>query len=139
MIPRTAAAAAALAALAIARAAVAAPTPSPTPIAAPAPGASATPMALTLAQAEDIALASSPALALARGQLNAAQGGIGFARAGALPDLAGSASSSRSKSVSPAGSFAPGFPANATSERSFAWTPAWSRQNFTAPSGNAMV
>jgi outer membrane protein len=112
MIPRTAAAAAALAVFAAAGKALAAsPTPAPA-MTAPAP--STTPMALTLAQADDIALASSPALALARGQLNLAEGGIGVARAGELPALTGSAATSRSKSVSPAGSFAPGFPANAT-------------------------
>ena len=121
MIPRTAAAAAALAVLAAAGRAMAAyptPAPSSTPVmASPAPAPPAppsAPMALTLAQAENIALASSPALALARGQLVAAQAGIGVARAGELPGISGAAGTSRSKSVSPAGSFAPGFPANAT-------------------------
>jgi outer membrane protein len=127
MIPRTAAAAAALALFAVGHAAMAAsPTPapmasparvaSPPPMASPAPvaspAASATPMALTLVQAEDIALAQSPQLALARGQLEGAQAGIGISQAGGLPNITGAAATSRSKSVSPGGSFAPGLPAS---------------------------
>jgi len=115
MIPRTAAAAAALAVFAAAHSAVAAPAPMPSPPPAPAataPNPSATPMALTLAQAEDIALASSPALAFARGQLEQSQAGIGISRAAGLPDITGAAATSRSKSVSAGGSFAPGLPAS---------------------------
>jgi outer membrane protein len=99
MTPRLAAAAAALASLAIAHASFASSPPPATP--APSP----TPLALTLSQAEDIAIASSPALALARGQLAQAQAGIGEARSGALPNLAGAASTSHSKSTVAAGSF----------------------------------
>ncbi len=118
MIPRTAALAAALAVLTGAHIAQAAPTPTPSPSpmksAYPAPAASpvaqpaagATPMPLTLAQAESIALASSPALAFARGQLNQALASIGTARAGELPNISGTAGTSRSKSVSPPGNFA---------------------------------
>lgn len=110
MIPRTAAVAAALAFFAVGQAAMAAsPTPAPVPVPAP-PAASATPMALTLVQAEDIALAQSPQLSLARAQLESAQAGIGIARAGGLPDLTGAAATSRSKSMSSGGSFAPGIP-----------------------------
>lgn len=111
MIPRTAAAAAALAVFAGARIPLAAaPMPAPTPVAPVASAASATPMALTLAQAEDIALASSPTLALARGQLNAANGEIGVARSGGLPNLSISGSDQRSFSTTPAGEFGHGSP-----------------------------
>ena len=117
MIPRFAAVAAALAVFAGAHAASAKPTPSPAPSAAPsmspavpAPGQmpqpGATPLALTLGQAEAIALASSPTLALARGQLEQTQAGIGIARAGELPNIGGTASTARSKNVSPPGNFA---------------------------------
>lgn len=110
MTPRIAAAAAALAlfsaagsALALAAPAPAAPAPAapaPTTPAPAAPSASATPMALNLAQAEDIALASSPALALARGQLLQAQGGVNVARSSGLPNLGVSGSSTRIRSSS---------------------------------------
>jgi outer membrane protein len=103
MTPRFAAAAAAFLVLSAARAAFAAPTPAPTS----APSMSnQIPMSLDLSQAETIALASSPALALARGQLESALGSVGTARAGELPDISGSASTGRSKNVSPPGNFA---------------------------------
>ena len=117
MIPRTAAAAVAFIILA-AGPALAAPSPTPSPRpspmgagATPAPAApysaSATqPMALTLSQAETIALASSPALALARGQLESALGALGTSRAGELPNISGAANTGRAKSVSPPGNFA---------------------------------
>jgi len=113
MTPRFAAAAAAFLVLTAARAAIAAPAPSPSPSSTPAPPMSSsttsmsqTPMSLNLSQAETIALASSPALAFARGQLESALGAVGTSRAGELPNISGSASTGRSKSVSPPGNFA---------------------------------
>src|SRR4029077_17551805 len=102
MPPRTAAAAAAflvLSAAGAAVAAVAAPTPAPMPYASPTtqPVSNRIPMSLTLSQAEQIARASSPALALARGQLESALGGIGTAQAGELPNISGLASTGRAK------------------------------------------
>lgn len=103
MIPRIAAAAGALAIFATAQAAFAAPTPAtPAPMSMPAPvaipAASGPPVALTLTQAEDIALASSPALAFARAQYAQAAAGVGSARSGALPNIAITGSTIRSKS-----------------------------------------
>lgn len=111
MTPRFAAAAAAFVVLSVSRAALAAPAPSPVPSAMPAPSTAAPsmtqiPMSLNLSQAETIALASSPALALARGQLESALGSVGTARAGELPNISGLAGTSRAKSVSPPGNFA---------------------------------
>jgi len=114
MTPRFAAAAAAFLVLAAARAAIAAPAPSPSPSSVPAPAMSSAssspstsqiPMSLNLSQAETIALASSPALALARGQLESALGSVGTSRAGELPNISGSASTGRAKSISPPGNF----------------------------------
>lgn len=118
MTPRFAAAAAAFLVLSAAQAAFAAPTPAPTPAATYTPSMAAPstsspsgsmnqiPMSLNLSQAETIALASSPALALARGQLESALGSVGTARAGELPNISGLASAGRSKNVSPPGNFA---------------------------------
>ncbi|HET9341793.1 MAG TPA: TolC family protein [Candidatus Eremiobacteraceae bacterium] len=111
MTPRFAAAAAAFLVLTAARAALAAPTPSPSPSSMSAPAMSSTqpstqiPMSINLSQAETIALASSPVLALARGQLESSLGSVGTARAGELPNISGSASTGRAKSISPPGNF----------------------------------
>ncbi|HEY7994300.1 MAG TPA: TolC family protein [Candidatus Eremiobacteraceae bacterium] len=104
MTPRFAAAAAAFLVLSAARAATAAPAPSPAP--SSMPSMSEIPMSLNLSQAETIALASSPTLALARGQLESALGAVGTARAGELPNISGLANTGRAKSVSPPGNFA---------------------------------
>lgn len=111
MTPRFAAAAAAFLILTAARAALAAPTPSPSPSSMPAPATSSPsmaqiPMSINLSQAETIALASSPVLALARGQLESSLGSVGTARAGELPNISGSAGTGRAKSISPPGNFA---------------------------------
>lgn len=65
-------------------------TPSPTP--------SASPTLLTLSQAEEIALATSPQLALARATVEQEQAGVGIARSGALPDINGMAQTTRASS-----------------------------------------
>jgi outer membrane protein len=104
MTPRFAAAAAAFLVFSAARAATAAPAPSPAP--SSMPSMSEIPMSLNLSQAETIALASSPTLALARGQLESALGAVGTARAGELPNISGLANTGRAKSVSPPGNFA---------------------------------
>jgi len=129
MTPRFAAVAAVFLVLCAAHAAIAAPTPMPGPAStyAPSPSTSTStstspstssmnqiPLSINLSQAETIALASSPALALARGQVESALGAIGTARAGGLPNLSGSGSYSRTKSTIPAGSFGPGSPAFAS-------------------------
>ncbi len=53
------------------------------------------PTTLSLAQAEQIALALSPQLALARATVEQQQAGIGIARSGELPSIAGSAATRR--------------------------------------------
>lgn len=111
MTPRFAAAAAAFLLLTAGSAVDAAPSSSPSPMpSAATTSTSASPstitMSLTLAQAESIALASSPALSLARGQLESALGAVGTARAGGMPNISGLASTGRSKSESPPGNFA---------------------------------
>jgi outer membrane protein len=53
------------------------------------------PATLSLSQAEQIALASSPQLALARGVVNQEQAAIGVARSGYLPQISGAATTRR--------------------------------------------
>lgn len=112
MTPRFAAAAAAFLVVSAARAGVAAPSPAPSAMPSGGPQMqsvstpSTIPMSLSLSQAESIALASSPALAFARGQLESALGSVGTARAGEMPNISGLASTGRAKSISPPGNFA---------------------------------
>jgi outer membrane protein len=91
--------------------ALGAPRPSPTPVMMPTPtpptympgqvSASPSPSAtlLTLSQAEDIALATSPQLALARAVVNQEQAGEGIARSGELPSINASGTTTRSEST----------------------------------------
>jgi outer membrane protein len=89
----------------------ASPTPTPTPpmtratampaAASPQPQAMApspSPTELSLKAAEDIALASSPQLSIARAQVDQASAGVGIARSGELPNLNGQATYARSES-----------------------------------------
>ncbi|HKW45313.1 MAG TPA: TolC family protein [Candidatus Eremiobacteraceae bacterium] len=94
-----------------ANAAAAQPTPSPSPApltmpaapppspaaASPAPGGTAGAQSLTLIDAENIALAKSPLLAIARAQLTSAGAAKGLAQSGELPNLGVSADSTRTK------------------------------------------
>lgn len=81
-------------------AATPAPLPSPTTVPTALPTMSGTrpasvPATLSLSQAEQIALASSPQLALARGVVNQEQAGVGIARSGELPSITASAATKR--------------------------------------------
>jgi outer membrane protein len=81
-------------------AATPAPMASPTTVPTAQPMQSSTrpasvPATLSLSQAEQIALASSPLLALARGVVNQEQAGIGIARSGYLPQLSADATTRR--------------------------------------------
>ena len=75
------------------------PVPVPTPYSTSMPNPSASPGAqmLTLVQAENIALAQSPQLAIARAQLDSAGAAKGLAQSGELPNISASANSTRSK------------------------------------------
>jgi outer membrane protein len=87
--------------------ALGAPRPSPTPVMMPTPkptpsgtaSPSPSPTMLTLNQAEDIALATSPQLALARAVVNQEQAGVGIARSGELPSINASGSTTRSEAT----------------------------------------
>jgi outer membrane protein TolC len=93
-----------------ARANAAQPTPSPPPgpimqqTAPPMPASSASnspaPVTLSLVDAENIALAQSPLLAIARAQLVSAGAAKGLAQSGELPNIGVSADSTRSKANS---------------------------------------
>ena len=111
MTPRMAAAGAAIALITAGQAALAAASPSPAPSMSAAQSST---MTLTLSQAEQIALASSPTLALARGELESAEGAVGSARAGELPNLTAAGSATRTKSTIPAGAFSANSPAFAS-------------------------
>ena len=72
-------------------AAQSAPTPQPSPI------SNVSPTTLTLADAQKIALAQSPALAVARAAVGQAQSSIGISDAGALPNVNAQGSLDRSR------------------------------------------
>jgi outer membrane protein len=93
----------------VAQADAAQPSPSPSPVlvqqtAPPAPPMSANnspaPASLSLVDAENIALAQSPLLAIARAQLVSAGAAKGLAESGELPNIGVSADSTRSKANS---------------------------------------
>jgi outer membrane protein len=67
------------------------------PVVPPTPTPSASPTLLNLSDAQKIALAQSPALAAARAAVDQAQGSVGIATSGALPNLNAQASSDRSR------------------------------------------
>lgn len=103
------AAASAVVIVGVAQAQGAQPTPSPSPVlvqhtAPPAPPMSASgspaPATLTLVDAENVALAQSPLLAIARAELVSAGAAKGLAQSGELPNIGVSADSTRSKANS---------------------------------------
>lgn len=55
------------------------------------------PATLTLADAQNVALANSPALAVARAQVDQSRAGIGLAQAGELPTVSGQASTTHAR------------------------------------------
>jgi outer membrane protein len=71
--------------------------PAPPSSVPPHPGATAMPLSLGLLDVENIALAQSPLLAIARAQLDAAGGATGLAHSGGLPNISVSADSTRTK------------------------------------------
>ncbi|HLJ84981.1 MAG TPA: TolC family protein [Candidatus Eremiobacteraceae bacterium] len=66
----------------------------------PHPGASSAPQSLSLTDAENIALAQSPLITIARAQLDAAGGATGLAHSGGYPNISVSADSTRTKASS---------------------------------------
>jgi outer membrane protein len=98
------AAASAVVIVGAARAEAASPTPSPSPVPVMQQPAPTSPLAgrpgavtLTLVDAENVALAQSPLLAIARAQLVSAGAAKGLAQSGELPNIGVSADSTRSK------------------------------------------